>query len=391
MTLPRLLAGVASDGTAVGLDRHLQLHGELRLPRRGGDLIRLVEAAGLHGRGGAAFPTARKLAAVAPHARQVIVNATEGEPVSGKDKLLLRCAPHLVLDGAVAAAAAVGARRAVVAVAAGARRERAALAAALTERPAGRVALRVAVVPDGFVAGEETALVRAVEGGPALPQFGPRPYERGILVQNAETVAHLALIARHGPEWFRQVGTAEEPGSTLVTVSGAIRHPGVSEVALGAPVRALLDACGGTTARAQALLVGGYFGAWVPADEALARTLADADFGSLGARAFVVLPQGGCGVVETARIARLLAGESAGQCGPCVFGLDAIAGALERMAAGAGDERPRLGRWLGQVDGRGACRHPDGAARLVRSALEVFRHEFELHARGRCSADRVAA
>lgn len=387
-TLPRLLAGVHEDGSPVRLDEHVRRHGEL--PRRR-DLVDVVAASGLTGRGGGGFPVAQKLRAVAPRGHLVVANGTEGEPISGKDKVLLRCTPHLVIDGAVLAAAAVGARRAVVAVARGARAERAAVAAAIEERRRARhdggVAVELAVAPDGFVAGEETALVRAVEGGPALPEFGPKPFERGVLVQNVESLAHVAQIARYGAEWFRSLGTADEPGSSLVTVSGAVHAPGVYEVALGTPFRELVSGAGGPTEPVQAFLVGGYFGAWVAADDASARSFLDADFGSLGARAVVALPRSACGVAETARIARYLAGESAGQCGPCVYGLDAIAGALERLARrGGADPRPRIERWLDQVDGRGACRHPDGAARFVRSALDVFARELDRHAEGRCTA-----
>jgi NADH:ubiquinone oxidoreductase subunit F (NADH-binding) len=104
----------------------------------------------------------------------------------------------------------------------------------------------------------------------------------------------------------------------------------------------------------------------------------------------VALPADACGVIETARVARYLADESAGQCGPCVFGLDAIAGALESLARLERDGRADLARWLEQVRGRGACRHPDGAARFVTSALTVFADEVDLHLRGRCSdSDRA--
>jgi len=146
-----------------------------------------------------------------------------------------------------------------------------------------------------------------------------------------------------------------------------------------------------------ALLVGGYFGTWVAAEQALRLRLIDADLASagasLGARAIFALPRSACGLVESAHVIRYLADESAGQCGPCVHGLDAIAGAFERLARGGRDAAgapAQLKRWLGQVKGRGACRHPDGAARLVESALRVFGAEVELHARGRCQGTRRA-
>jgi NADH:ubiquinone oxidoreductase subunit F (NADH-binding) len=393
--LPRLLAGARADGRPVPLADHLSRHGRLGLrPARGasGDLIELVEEAGLRGRGGAAFPTARKLRAVARAARRphVLVNGAEGEPLSAKDEVLLAYVPHLVLDGAAAAAAAVGSRR--VTVAAAAPGALAAVRSAVAERERARldrVSFQVVEVADRFVSGEETALADAVAGGPGLPAFTPpRPFERGLLVQNVETLAHLALLARFGPAWFRALGTEDEPGSALVTLGGAVRRPGVYEIPLGLPLHELLAWAGGASAPIGAFLIGGYFGIWVGAAEAEDALLLDADLervgASLGARAIFALPAGACGIAETARVARYLARESAGQCGPCVHGLDAIAGALEELARGRADDA-RLGRWLGQVAGRGACRHPDGAVRFIASGLRVFAAERELHARGTCT------
>lgn len=400
--LPRLLAGIPPADRPVTLEEHLARYGSVREGAAGRDLIGLVEASGLQGRGGAAFPTGVKLRAVASRRGRpvVVVNGTEGEPASGKDKVLLRCVPHLVLDGAVSAATALGAREVLVAVARGADAEAGAVADAIESRRRrrldGRVELRLVAVPDRFVAGEETALVQFLNGGPAKPTFTPpRPFERGVggaptLVQNAETLAHLALIARFGPAWFRRVGTAAEPGSILVTLSGAVAHPGVYEVALGVPLRELVAQAGGSREPIQAYLIGGYFGTWVDADTASRLSLSEADLsplgGGLGARAIVALPARTCGLVETARIARYLADETAGQCGPCVHGLEAIAGALERLASGdRTDRRDRIERWVAAVRGRGACAHPDGASRFAASSLEVFADEVELHLRGRCS------
>ncbi len=403
-SLPRLLAGIPPADRPMTLDEHLARYGTVR-GGKSRDLIDLVEASGLQGRGGAAFPTATKLRAVASRRGRavVVVNGTEGEPASGKDKVLLRYLPHLVLDGAVAAAEAVGAREAFVAVADGATAPAEAVAEAIESRRRrkldGRVNLRLVEVPDRFVAGEETALVQFLNGGPAKPTFTPpRPFERGVggaptLVQNAETVAHIAQIARFGPAWFRGVGTAAEPGSILVTLSGAVARPGVYEVALGSPLRDLLAEAGGVREEVQAYLVGGYFGSWVGAERAHGLRLSEADL-SLGARAIVALPSRTCGLAESARIARYLSDEGAGQCGPCVHGLAAIADAFERLASGnrsdRTDRRDRMERWIAAVRGRGACAHPDGAARFAASALEVFADEVELHLRhGRCRKART--
>jgi NADH:ubiquinone oxidoreductase subunit F (NADH-binding) len=259
------------------------------------------------------------------------------------------------------------------------------------------VALRLAAVPDGFVSGEETALVHALNGGAPKPTFTPpRPYERGVggaptLVQNAETMAHIALIARFGPAWFREFGTTDEPGSTLVTIAGAVRRPGVYEVALGTSFPAIVAEAGGVTEAPRAFLVGGYFGTWANADDIARLSLLNSDLrtigAALGARSLVVFPGSACGVAESARVARYLADESAGQCGPCVNGLTAIARGLEQLGRlEKGDPRGDLARWVELVRGRGACHHPDGAARFVSSMFTVFEDEVEHHLRHRrCS------
>ena len=371
-----------------------EAHGPLpRLdPRR---LLDEIERSGLSGRGGAGFPTGWKLRAVAAGRSPVVVaNGTEGEPASAKDKVLLTRNPHLVIDGMLAAAAAVGADEAIIAVSRADAAGYARLEAALRERTdAAHVQLRAA--PEGFLTGEESALVHWLNGGPAKPTMTPpRPFERGVnghptLVQNVETLANVALIARRGGGWFRELGTEDEPGSVLVTLLGAVRTPGVSETELGAPIADLLSRHGGLTEPPQALLVGGYFGSWLPAS-ALRQPLSRAGLGvSLGARTLVALPARSCGLVETARIVRYLAGQSAGQCGPCVFGLGALASAIESVAAcddRAAHSHARLARLSEQIAGRGACAHPDGAVRLLASALDIFAGEVDAHLDGVCTA-----
>ena len=395
VSVSRLLLGLHADRGPVDIGQHLHLHGPLpaRLERR--SLLDAVERSELRGRGGAGFPTAQKLRAVAGgRGRKVVLaNGVEGEPPSGKDKVLLRYVPHLVLDGIEVAAQAVGADQAILAISQAAG-ELAVLQDALRDRGrSDRVEIRVATVPHTFVAGEETALINAVDGGPPRPTATPpRPFERGIegrptLVQNVETLAQLALIARRGPAWFRQIGTRDEPGSTLVTLSGAVRLPGVYEVPLGTPLPDLVAEAGGATQPPRGVLVGGYFGTWLDARTALTCELSEASLGSvgafLGARAIVVLPAGSCALAEVSRVSRFLADESAGQCGPCVHGLDAIADAMASLSRADNlDGELRIRRWLDQVEGRGGCRHPDGAARFIRSALDVFADEVALHARG---------
>jgi len=378
-TTLRLLAGLRP-GRALTLDEHLASYGSLQPT---GDLIAAVEESGLTGRGGAGFPTAAKLRAVAARRGRpvVVVNAAEGEPLSDKDKLLLRSLPHLVLDGAVALAGALGARDVLVAHAAAARTEAESLELALAERTSRGLHRRLSIVPvavpDTYVAGQETALVAHLNGRPALPTFTPpRPFESGVggrptLVQNAETVAQVALIARHGGAWFRGAETA------LFSVSGAVASPGVYEARTGTPLPGLVERAGGLTRTPRAVLVGGYAGEWIDGRDA--RTLR-LGLDTPGVGVVSVLGEGHCGICETARIVRYLARESAGQCGPCVNGLAALADRLERP----GPDEALLRRWAGEIAGRGACRHPDGAARLVASALRVFGPELAGHDPGRC-------
>ncbi len=313
--------------------------------------------------------------------------------MSDKDKTLVRFAPHLVLDGATLVAHTLGARDAIVCLADTAKVERAVLSHAIAERRRlDRVKLTAATVPDTFVSGEETALLSAIAGGRPTPALKPPyPFERGLggaptLVLNVETLAHVALIARFGAAWFRSAGSDDAPGTALVTLAGAVSRPGVHEIELGSSVGDLVLRAGGATEAVSAVLVGGYFGRWVPAADAAALRLTPR---VLGAGALFAFPADACALAECARVVRYLAAESAGQCGPCVFGLAAIADALDRLVRGErrdrADGRAQIVRWAAEVRGRGACRHPDGAAGFVESTLTTFADELDLHARhGRC-------
>ena len=394
---PRLLGDPRTPGP-IGLREHLARYGSVPVYPSSGELIDLVRRAGLQGRGGSRFPTARKLESVAcqPGRPIVVANGTEGEPASSKDKVLLARSPHLVLDGVAAAARAVGAAEAIV-VCNPAVREIADQALAERRRASlDGVSIVVATAADGFVAGEARAVVQWLERGTPVPTASPaRLSERGLhgrptLVNNVETLAHFSLISRYGPDWFRALGTPAEPGSMLVTVLGAVRSPGVFEIPIGAAMEDVLAVADGVAADPQALLLGGYFGTWVSWQMAARRPFSREGLSPVaadpGAGLVAVLPRGACGLAETARVVRYLAGESAGQCGPCVFGLPAIAREFEQVAMGGRSDLARLQRWLTQVDGRGACSHPDGVARLARSALRVFASEVDRHSRGRCSA-----
>jgi NADH:ubiquinone oxidoreductase subunit F (NADH-binding) len=406
--LPRLLANI-NVGGPMTLAQHLAVHGEMPLQRRRRrraehPLIEHAERAGLRGRGGASFPLATKMRAVAGQRRRpiVVVNATEGEPASRKDRTLCEMAPHLILDGAELAATAVGADEAIICVCESTLDGGECITAAIEERDARTersVQLRTSVVPAGYVSGQESALVNHLNGARAIPTFTPpMPYQQGVrrrptLINNAETLAQLALIARHGPDWYRELGTPAQPGSTLVTLSGPVAHPGVYEIEYGASLTSLIAAAGGATARARAALFGGYAGAWI--DSRLLRGVALSDENlaihgaSLGAGVVLLLSEEACPVAETARVARWMARQSTRQCGPCLNGLDALASAVQELAEGAAQGNPavRLERLASLTSRRGACAHPDGAVRFILSSYQTFAVEFADHARhGTCEA-----
>ena len=280
--LPRLLAGW-NPSRPLDLIAHEGIHGRLPLARRSHGrehpLISELHRAGLYGHGGASFPTATKLRAVAAQrARPVIVvNATEGDPLSAKDRLLIRHLPHLVLDGAVATAVAVGAQDITVALDAGASGLARSVERAISERPEigpRGLSAATALVADGYLSGQDTALLSALAGGSGRPTTTPPyPAQRGLrgkptFVANTETLAQVALIARYGADWFRRLGSGRDPGSRLVTISGAVAEPGVIEIVGGTPLPMLLRAAGGVNGSAQAILLGGYGGVWVGAGAA---------------------------------------------------------------------------------------------------------------------------
>ena len=413
--LPRLLAGIGAERTA-GLREHERHYGPLPVPglSRGRSrgrperLIDIVEAAGLTGRGGAGFPAGRKMRSVAAGGgrKAVVANGAEGEPASRKDRLLLARLPHLVLDGITLAAQAVGADEAYLCVhgTAGALLDH--LDRAVEERQAAGldpVPIQVAGIPGRYVSSEQSSIVQYLNGGLAKPTFSPpRPHERGVngkptLVHNVETLAHLALIARHGDRWFRGAGLPSAPGSMLVTVSGAVAYPGVYEIEMGMPAGQVVMLAGGPAEPLQALLVGGYFGAWLPAEAAWTVPMTHAGLkaagGALGAGIVIALPASACPIAETARVVRYLAEESAGQCGPCMFGLPALADALAALAYSGGRERgiDDIAALIPLIERRGACRHPDGTTQLVRSLLTAFPADAQWHQRhGACDGIRRA-
>lgn len=353
----------------------------------GADLIAAVDAAGLRGRGGAAFPLARKLSAVAgqPGEHVLVVNGEEGEPASVKDRWLLRTRPHLVLDGTLRAASAIEAAAAYVYLSDAVAAE--SVRAALEEVGELPVPVHVRTVAHSYVAGEETAAVRAINGGPAKPaDKPPRPFEEGVagcptLVSNVETIANLPRIATRdteGPETF------------LLTLSGDCPRPGLFEVPFGSRLGEVAETLGGLTGAPRGYLMGGYFSGLLNArghDLLLDYDAFAAEGSGLGCGAIVVLGQETCPVTAAARVLAYFDRNNAAQCGSCFNGTAAMSGVVSALAHGAAGEADvrRLRSWSENLPGRGACGTLDGATNVAATLLREFPDDVAAHVDDRCA------
>jgi NADH:ubiquinone oxidoreductase subunit F (NADH-binding) len=397
-----LLSSVGEPGVPVGLDQHLETWGPLPA-WKGSSFIDELDRSGLRGHGGGWFPVGTKWRSVRGTGLKravVVANGAEGEPASGKDRFLIRQLPHLVLDGAVLAAASVGASRILVHVPSAVAPAMSHAIGERSRRGLDRCTIDVLVAPDRFLAGQESAVVNTANGRtPGIPSFvtlrsvresgvGGRP----TLVQNVESLAHASLIARFGADWFRRIGTEASPGTALLTVVGRWPEPRIVEAPLGTRLAETLALGTGAPPSVQGVLLGGYGGGWVTAAEAwsmpLTEEAARGHGSSIGPGVVVFLPSDVCPLLEVSRVVRYLAAERAGQCGPCINGLDTLTTTMDLLAVQPSSLRGGISTipTLCQlIEGRGACRHPDGAARFVRTALRVFGEHAALHLqRGPC-------
>jgi NADH:ubiquinone oxidoreductase subunit F (NADH-binding) len=409
-TLLDAAAVVPREGTEVlsGVDRHdLAAHQAAYGARRscvghaGEELLAAIDHVHLTGRGGGHFPTAAKWRSILVHGTgaTVVANGAEGEPAAAKDAVLLQTRPHLVLDGLVSAMEVVGSTDGVVWLHDGAWASARSISRALEERAAAGIVdppIRVVLAPDRYLSGEATGIIRTLEGGPTLPRYvddPSRPWSVGaspVLVNNVETIARVGLLASGS-------ASAYQPTSLLTVVSKG--HRVVLEVGPGTTFGEVVEQAWSSPDRRppQAVLLGGYGGSWV-AWERLRDLHVDSDelrrAGlSVGAGLVGPLPATACGLEEAARVMRYMAGQSARQCGPCVFGLASVADLASDLSAGRLTPvgRRKLGRFMGEISGRGACRHPDGALRMLSSALVVFGDDVRRHRRGRtCDAPGYA-
>ncbi|HUG48158.1 MAG TPA: NADH-ubiquinone oxidoreductase-F iron-sulfur binding region domain-containing protein [Candidatus Limnocylindria bacterium] len=380
-------------------------------------VIRLVSEAGLRGRGGAGYPTGAKWRACAAErsdARYVVANGFEADPGAQLDRTLMERDPHAVLEGVALAAYAVGATRAFVCVRAtfslALRRLQAAARQAEEAGYLGADALGTGFdlhvealpVPGGFVVGEETVLLRAIENKRAQPeQRPPHPSRRGLwgrptVVNNVETLAAVPWIAAHGAQAFRAVGDEANPGTTLVQISGAVRQPGIAEVPTGIPLRRLIDRlAGGPRAGSQlkAVLVGGPAGGFLPLGELASTPLApealEARGAIWGSGTLVVADEAACLVDMATLLERYLSDESCGKTIPCRIGVRRLYEIGQRATRGlARPTDPQLLEDLSADVRDGAlCGLEYCAPNPMLSVMRYFREEFDEHfLRGSCPA-----
>ena len=384
---PALLGGIAE---GPGLRSHRDRLGPAPTPTAEA-LVEMARDVDLRGRGGAGFPFAIKLAAAARRKAVVVVNAAEGEPASHKDAALITCSPHVVLDGAAAVAHALGTREVHIVVPSDVPSIRLIVEKALDDRSAAGERLKVQLhdAAPRFVAGQAQAVLQLLAGRENLPVTAWQPEAvkghrgRPTLLSNAETFAHLGHLARVGSAGYAAHGTADEPGTTLLTLRGDGWDPEVREVAFGTPLEDVLTGA----EMAQPLLLGGYHGTWLRPQAlpglTVSRNAIAAAGATIGAGVMLPLAVGWCPLVRTVALVDYLAGQSAGRCGPCRNGLPAMAEALRALVLGGGPMR-RVEELCGLVVRRGACAHPDGTARLVTSMLKCFPHEVDSHSLGTC-------
>jgi len=385
-----------------------------------------VLAAGIRGRGGAGFPTGVKWRTVAANASPVerstvVVNAAEGEPGSFKDRELLDRNPYRVLEGALIAAHAVGADQVIVGMKRTATRHIARVRAAIAEVQASDLAagveLQVVEGPPEYLLGEETALLEAIDGRYPFPRIAP-PYRRGVdemvetegdltsesglsahvemagagadtgapptLVDNAETLAHVAVALAEGADWFREVGTDESPGTVVCTVSGCVTHAGVGEFTMGTTLREIIETVGGGARPSRTIraVLQGAAAAIITADQLDTPATWEGmqEIGSgLGAAAFIVLDDATDITAVAASVSRFLAVESCGQCTPCKQDSLLITDALTHIAASEGSEEDLdvIRHRIDTVAFGARCSLATQEQVLIGSILEAFGNELE--------------
>jgi NADH-quinone oxidoreductase subunit F len=371
-------------------------------------LIDLVKRSGLRGRGGAGFPAGVKWGFMPqdPQIQKIVaVNTDEGEPGTFKDRQIVECDPHQIIEGVIIASYAVGATRAYVYIRGefflGVKRWIKAIADAYEHGFLGKNILGSGFNLDmsvhrgagAYICGEETAMIESLEGKPGNPRLKPPfPAQRGVfgyptLVHNIETLACIKHIVLRGPEWFAGIGTADSKGPKIFSVSGHVNRPGNYELPLGTPLREIIyEHAGGVHQgrRIKAVIPGGASTPVLTEDQIdtpMAFETLEKAGSQLGTGAIIVMDETTCMVEASRRITKFFAHESCGRCVPCRIGSVRLYETLERIERGKGlpDDIERALYLAQNIDGRTFC--PMGAALVnpARSTILKFRPEYEYH------------
>ncbi|MCA1832604.1 MAG: NADH-quinone oxidoreductase subunit NuoF [Actinomycetota bacterium] len=370
-------------------------------------IIDMVKAAGLRGRGGAGFPTGVKWGFI-PRERKptyLVCNADEGEPGTFKDRELMERDPHQLIEGIAIASYAIEAAQAYIYCRgefafAGRQLERAIAEAydqgILGKRVAGSDYSLDVILHRGagaYICGEETALLESLEGKRGQPRLRPPfpatngLYDQPTVVNNVETLSTVPHIIKNGADWFKQWGTEKSPGTKMFCVSGDVERPGNYEGPLGMPVREVIDGFAGGVKGGKKLKAFTPGGSSTPLLTA-AHLDAGMDFESiaaagslLGTGAIIVLAEDACMVRATYRFMKFYEHESCGKCTPCREGCFWLSQVLHRIENGSGrsEDMKLLTDVSNNIFGRSFCAFGDGAVSPVLSSVKYFADEYTEH------------
>jgi len=381
------------------------------------EIIRQITDAGLRGRGGAGFPTGKKWSFTreAPEQpRYLVLNGGEDEPGSKKDRVLMETLPHLVIEGVILAAYAIGAVKAYLYINANYQAATKSITDALAEaKSAGYWGLNIlgggfnldiemVAAPHNYVAGEDTAVLEVIEGKNPLPrQKPPFPVTVGLfgkptLVNNVETLANVAPILLRGPDGYRKFGTPDSPGTMIFSLSNDVSCPGVYELPFGTPLRYLIENCGGGMKegkKIKAVMPAAPSSAYLSPDKLdtpLEPNAMRAAGSALGCGVVRLVGEGTCIVGEVLRIADFFTAESCGQCPACRMETNTLSMLIKKVQQGQGGQPilEQFGKVLAFNKGKGFCNLIAMPGPPIESALKLFPGDFEAHlATGKCPAN----
>jgi NADH-quinone oxidoreductase subunit F len=381
------------------------------------DIIQQITEAGLRGRGGAGFPTGKKWSLTreaTEQPRYLVMNGGEDEPGSKKDRVLMETLPHLVIEGVILAAYAIGATKAYLYVNANYWSATKSMADALAEaKSAGYwgqdilgsgtgLEIELVPAPHNYVAGEDTAVLEVIEGKKPQPrQKPPFPVTVGLFgkptaVNNVETLANVAPILLHGPEWYRKFGTPESPGTMIFSLNDDVDRPGVYELPFGTPLRYLIEECGGGLKSGKplkAIMPAAPSSAYLTADKIdiplEPNAMREAGSG-LGCGVVRLVSEGTCIVEEVLKIADFFTAECCGQCPACRMETNTLSMLMKKVQQGQGGRAmlDQFGKVLAFNKGKGFCNLIAMPGPPIESAIKLFPGDFEAHlATGKCPAN----